>query len=214
MVTRKVSLADAKLYLVLDREVQSYSKLFDILKKATRCGVDVVQLRDKKGTTRDIIEFSRRAISYLRGKAPFIINDRLDVALAVKADGVHLGQQDLPLDLARKIVGNNLLIGISCQTISQALRAQREGADYIGFGSVFKTLTKPDRPQMDLRYLASVKRRIRIPLFAIGGINLKNVGMIRLTGIDRVAVTRSLCLSRNVTKATRDFKNILNGGYL
>ena len=114
-----------------------YDKLLEILKKAVRFyGVDIVQLRDKKGQLRETLKFAKNAVKYIKGKIPFIVNDRIDIALASEADGVHLGQDDLPIKEARKMAGKSLIIGSSCQNLLQALKAEKEGADYIGFGSV------------------------------------------------------------------------------
>lgn len=199
---------DARLYLILDTQVCGYDRLFEILKQAVRGGVDIVQLRDKAGCGRDALRFSQRSLRFLKGRIPFIINDRVDVAMAACADGVHLGQEDVPIEFARKVLGKKKIVGASCQTLPQARKAQKAGADYIGFGSVFKTLTKPNRKAMDLRLLSEVIRKIKIPVFAIGGITLGNIGQIRRLGIERVAVTRVICLSHDIKQATQNFCNV------
>ena len=137
------------------------------------------------------------------------MNDRLDIALAADADGVHLGQEDLPLRIARQLAGHRFLIGVSCQTLKQALSAQAQGADYIGFGSVFPTLTKPERRGMDLAMLTKVVKRIKIPLFPIGGINLENLVQLRELNIRRAAVTRSICLAKNAGTVTKLLRKTL-----
>jgi thiamine-phosphate pyrophosphorylase len=200
------SLKAAKLYLILDTEVADYQELFDILKQALTGGVDIVQLRDKEGTARQIVDFSRRVRKYLRQRIPFIINDRVDCAVASAADGVHLGQEDLPIETARKILGPRAIIGISCQTLTQARLAQIAGADYIGFGSVFKTLTKPKRPEMNPQLLAQVIRKISIPVFAIGGINADNISQIVSLGVNRVAITRAVSLAKDAKMAVQELR--------
>ena len=200
---------DARLYLVLDRQVNEYEQLFEILEKAVKAGVDIVQLRDKKGTARDVLEFSKKAVKISAGRIPFIVNDRIDIAIASGADGVHLGQDDVPVKEARNIVGDKLFIGASCQTLEQAIEAQENGADYIGFGSVFKTSTKPDRNEMDMTLLSRVMDSISIPVFAIGGIDLDNVNDVLNIGANRVAVTRSISLAEDVSAATEKFKELL-----
>lgn len=202
----KPSLAHARLYLVLDASVANGKRLFEILKLAADNGVDMVQLRDKNGGSRQIVEFASKAIKILRHRIPFILNDRADCALASGADGVHLGQEDLPLPAARKILGQKAIIGISCQTLEQAKAAERQGADYIGFGSVLPTLTKPGRKAMDLRLLTKVHHKITIPVFAIGGITLTNLDSVLDRGVTRVAVTRAICLAENVGETVREFK--------
>lgn len=216
---RKV-LHEAKLYLILDTEVpcppifkqpgrrENYDSLFEIAKQAVSGGVDVLQLRDKKGSAKDILEFSRKLLDFLNKKSlmiPFIMNDRVDLALACRSAGVHLGQDDMPVSVARKLMGSEAIIGTSCQNLQQARHAEEEGADYIGFGSVFKTKTKPDRSPMDLKLLEEVLREIEIPVFAIGGIDQQNIGTLRQIGVRRIAVCRAICEAGDVWKATRGF---------
>lgn len=198
----------AKLYLILDREVNAYERLFDIARQAIGAGVDMIQLRDKNGSAKEILGFSKSVLRLTRGRVPYIINDRVDLAAAGRASGVHLGQDDVPVAEARKMMGTKALIGVSCQTFAQAKKARREGADYIGFGSVFKTLTKPDRRPMDMALLARVVQDIKIPVFAVGGIRLKDVAGLKLIGADRVAVCRAVCLAEDVGEAVRRFKRI------
>jgi thiamine-phosphate pyrophosphorylase len=151
------------------------------------------------------LRFTKDALKYIDGRIPFIVNDRLDIALAAGADGVHLGQEDLPVPEARKIAPRQLIIGASCQTPQQVMQAQAEGADYIGFGAVFKTPTKPENKEMDLASLTEAVRIAKIPVFAIGGINLENLPILKGAGIKRIAVIRAICCAPNVDKATRSF---------
>ncbi len=210
MSSSKECLKQARLYLILDRQVNDYYQLWKILKQSVSAGVDMVQLRDKIGSLREILQFSQKAIKFLKGKIPYIINDRVDLAVASGASGVHLGQKDLPIQYAKKMLGKNAIIGISCQTYQHAFEAQRAGADYIGFGSVFKTQTKPDRDLMDLKLLADVVKKIRIPLFAIGGINLDNICDITELGVRRVAICRAICSAHDIGGITKKFRGILD----
>ena len=211
MLSNKRCLKAAQLYLILDRQVNSYDELWQILTKSVRTNVDIVQLRDKFGSAREVLKFSKEARQFIRGKIPFIVNDRVDIALASGASGVHLGQDDLSVSFARRILGKNALVGVSCQSLKHALKAQRDGADYIGFGSVFKTLTKPNRREMNLKLLEKVSAQIKIPLFAIGGITAQRVDLIRRLGIARVAVCREICLASDVRKAVVELKSALRG---
>ncbi len=206
MLLRKMSLNDAKLYLILDRQVNSYKQLFEIAKKAIPAGVDIIQLRDKNGAAKDILDLSKRILKFTRNHVPFIINDRIDLAMIGLSSGVHLGQEDVPIAQARKMMGNKALIGVSCQTLAHAQKAQRDGADYIGFGSIFKTLTKPDRNPMDVALLKRVVKNIKIPVFAIGGINLKSVTKLKAAGVERIAVCRAISQARDVSKVVQQFK--------
>lgn len=204
-------LRDVRLYLILDRQVNDDGRLFEIAKESIRWGVDMIQLRDKAGASREILESAQKILKLTKGHVPFIVNDRVDLALASGAGGVHLGQDDLPCRLARRMMGRQALIGVSCQTYRQAQQAQEEGADYIGFGSVFKTLTKPERQPMDLDLLAKVVKHIRIPVFAIGGIGLENIAKLQAIGVDRFAVCRAICKARDIRKAVSDLKKEMCG---
>ena len=210
MASRRKLLGKAKLYLILDRQVNTYDELFEIAKKSISAGADMIQLRDKLGSAKDILEFSRRISKLTKGRILFIVNDRVELALLSGASGVHVGQEDIPLKWARQILGPKAIIGVSCQTLAHAQRAAREGADYIGFGSVFKTLTKPQRSPMDLDSLKKIYNTIKIPVFAIGGINLKNISQIKAMGVNRAAVCRSVCLAKDIKQATKSFKKILS----
>ena len=206
MRSNKECLESARLYLILDTQVNSYPELLDILKKSIRGGVDIVQLRDKAGSAKDILAFSKKAKKIIGNKVPYIINDRVDLAVVADASGVHLGQNDIPFEHARRIMGKRAIIGISCQNLQHARKAQREGADYIGFGSVFKTKTKPGRSPMDVEYLKKVVREIKVPVFAIGGIAQDNIGLLRQMGVERVAVCREICLAKDVSRMTQILK--------
>ncbi|MEW5895258.1 MAG: thiamine phosphate synthase [Candidatus Omnitrophota bacterium] len=203
-------LRQAQLYCVLDTQVAGYEKLFDILDASAIMGVDIFQIRDKAGSARAIMEFSSRVIRRLGGKHLFIVNDRLDIALSSNADGVHVGQDDIPLSHARRLAGKNFIIGVSCQTLSQAIEAQQQGADYIGFGSVFKTLTKPERSPLDLKLLTDVKEKLSIPVFPIGGITCDNIESLLSCGYRRAAVTRAICMAADAALAAKRLKEKIN----
>ncbi|MBF0521558.1 MAG: thiamine phosphate synthase [Candidatus Omnitrophica bacterium] len=211
MQWRKKLLKDSKLYLILDTEVCGYGRLLDIAKKAFRAGVNIFQIRDKRGSVQEMLLFSQKMVRMLNKKALFIVNDRVDVALAADADGVHVGQEDLPCSVSRDILGSDKLVGVSCQTLRHVERAQQAGADYIGFGSVFKTLTKPGRQAMDLNFLKHIVKESRIPLFAIGGINFDNIYSVTQAGVSRVAICRAICQARDVERTTKSFKDFLAG---
>lgn len=199
-------LNDARLYLILDRQVNTYEQLIEIAQRTIPAGVDIIQLRDKKGSAKDILKFSKEILKLTKDRVPYIINDRVDLAITSRACGVHLGQDDIPLKLARKVIGSKAMIGVSCQTFAHAQKAMEEGADYIGFGSVFKTLTKPDRHPMDIKLLVKVIKSIQIPVFAIGGIDLKNVAQLNSAGVHRIAVCRAVCQARSIERVVKDFK--------
>lgn len=209
MPWKKRSLLKSKLYLILDTQVNDAAAILRIVRSSLAAGVDIVQLRDKKGSAKEILALSQKILKITRSRIPFILNDRVDLAIAAGAEGVHVGQDDLPLSLVRKMIGAGKIVGVSCQNLKQAKLAEREGADYIGFGSVFKTKTKPERDSLDLNLLADVVREIKIPVFAIGGIDLDNARRLQRFGVNRFAVCRAICEAKNVQEATRKFSEII-----
>jgi len=179
MRSRRNLLKRSRLYLILDKPG------FDI--KAGRFGI--VQLRDKISAKPGILKSALKLKQRLQGSNTlFIVNDYPDLAVFSGADGVHLGQEDMPLEKARQILGKDYIIGISCHNLVQALKAQKQGADYIGIGPVFATPTKPGIRPIGLKVLNELKGKIKIPYFAIGGINKNNIGKIIAAGCRRVAV--------------------------
>ncbi len=212
MTSKRKLLEKCRLYLILDTQVADYAKLLNVAKKAMSAGVDIIQLRDKHGSARDIIKFSNHLIKLTRNKIPFIINDRADLAYVCNASGVHLGQDDMPMQAARKILGARSIIGVSCQSLAHVRKAITDGADYLGFGSVFKTQTKPERDPMAVSLLAKVAKVTRlkqIPIFAIGGITPKNLPQIQAVGVNRIAVCRAISEVKNVSEVSRNFKRFL-----
>ena len=165
----------------------------EIAKRAIAAGVRTIQLREKKMSRKKLYQeaLSTRKVSLKYG-ATLIINDHVDIAMAVGAEGVHLGQDDMPLCEARRILGRNKIIGISTHTLKQAVDAQKSGADYIGFGPVFKTATKDAGRPRGIRALIEVKRHVKIPVVAIGGINLGNISDVFMAGADAVAVASAI----------------------
>ena len=199
-------MAAAKLYLILDTQVLDYGALLQVLKDSVRGGIDIVQLRDKKGSTKEILDFCRKVLKITRHQIPFIVNDRADLAFFSGADGLHLGQEDLEFSSGPRLLGKNKIIGVSCQNLQQATVAEAFGADYIGFGSVFQTQTKPDRQAMDLGLLQKVIKKVKIPVFPIGGISRRNIGQLIPLGVTRVAVCRDILLAKNPAQVVRELK--------
>ncbi len=165
----------------------------DMTQAVLRAGVGWVQYRDKNASRRKVYEEAIR-LKDLAGKykALFIVNDYSDIALAVDADGVHLGQDDLPVKEARKILGKGKVIGVSTRCIEQALEAEQAGADYIGFGPVFYTSTKDAGSPKGIDLLKEIKNKTNIPVAAIGGINFENIHSVLETGVDAVAVASAI----------------------
>jgi thiamine-phosphate pyrophosphorylase len=165
----------------------------DMTQAVLRAGVGWVQYRDKNASRRKVHEEAIK-LKDLAGKhnAVFIVNDYSDIALAIDADGVHLGQDDLPVKEARKILGKGKIIGVSTHSIEQALEAEQAGADYLGFGPVFHTSTKDAGSPRGIDLLKEIRNKVSIPVVAIGGINLENIHSVLETGVDGVAIASAI----------------------
>lgn len=202
----KPGAVDYSLYLVTDRGLAAGRSTPDIVAAAVEGGVTCVQLREKDCPTREFIAQALAVRGFLKARGiPLIINDRVDVALAVGADGVHLGQSDMPLAMARAILGDTLLIGISAESVADAVAAEKGGADYLGVSPVFATPTKSDTaPALGLEGLRAIRRAVRIPLVGIGGLNRGNAGAVIEAGADGVAVVSAIVAATDPAQAARD----------
>ncbi|MDO8748205.1 MAG: thiamine phosphate synthase [Candidatus Omnitrophota bacterium] len=201
---KKIQIAKLGIYAVIDCSVCGNKSLAEIAKSCIKAGVKIIQLRDK---TEDVWGFYRNAIlirEITKGKALFIINDRSDIAKLVNADGLHIGQDDLPVEAVRRLLGPGKIIGKSCHSLAQAVAAEKEKADYISVGPIFSTPTKPDYPAVGLQLLKNVLSRVSLPVTAIGGIDKNNIGLVRGTGAKNIAVVRAICEARNIEKAIFD----------
>lgn len=202
---------DYSLYLCTDRSLMTAPTLEQAVNDAIKGGCSVVQLREKHATSR---EFYQLALSLKRITGyygiPLIINDRLDIAAAVNAEGVHLGQKDLPADIARAVLGEEKIIGVSANNLQAAINAELDGADYIGVGAVFQTSTKTDTKPVTIDKLREIRSAVKIPMVAIGGIKRSNISQLNGTGINGVAVVSAVIGSKNITAAARELKALFN----
>lgn len=203
---------DFKLYLILDVEVLSSLNRdpIETARQAICAGVDILQLRAKDLTDHQILKIGQ-AIKKVcsKGKALFLLNDRPDLAHILDIDGVHLGQDDLPIKEARKILGKNKIIGFSTHSTAQAIAAEKQGVDYIGLGPIFTTETKPDFTPIGIKVISKVKAKINIPFLAIGGINLENIHQVLASGSQRIAICRAIVAAKNISLTIREFKQRL-----
>jgi thiamine-phosphate pyrophosphorylase len=183
------------LYLVTDRELCLGRPLEEVVLQAVKGGVSMVQLREKQASTRLFVEEAERIKRLLAPYGvPLIINDRADVALAVGAAGVHVGQDDMPYRHARKLLGKEAIIGLSVETMAQVLEAEAYDVDYLGVSPIYETATKPDtRGSWGLEGLAEVRRVSRHRLVAIGGLNAGNAESVVRAGADSIAVVSAIC---------------------
>ncbi len=193
------------LYLVTDEKACKGKDFYESVEASIRGGAKIVQLREKNMDTRDFFKraLKLKEICHKHG-VDFVINDRLDIAMAVDADGVHLGQSDMPIEKAKEILGHKKIIGISAKNMEEALEAQKYGADYIGVGAIFATDTKKDSGLIDLETLKDMTDQINIPVLAIGGIGLGKLGYLKDTGIDGICVISDILGSDDPEKRTRE----------
>jgi len=204
---------DYTLYLATDRPLLQGRDLFKVVEEAVRGGVTVVQLREKEASSQEFYNIALR-MKQLTNKygVPLIINDRLDIMLAVDADGLHLGQDDLPLPVARKLIGPGKILGWSVSDSEKAREGEKLGADYLGAGAVFATGTKTDAGKpIGLEELGKIKNSVRIPVVGIGGINEKNITRVKDTGVDGVCVISAILAKDDATKASRELSDLWNG---
>jgi len=200
---------DWTLCLVADVESAGDRDLIDIIGQAAAGGVTLVQLRAKKLSATAFLKLGLKAASLLRKKKiPLIINDRPDIALACGAAGVHLGQDDLPIAAARRLLGKSRLVGLSVSNLGEARKAEKEGVDYVGLGPVFPTPTK-DTPltPLGLRGLRDICARLSIPVLAIGGITRDNAAEVIQAGADGIAVVSAIMSARNIAKVTHELRS-------
>ena len=203
---------DYSLYLVTDRGLSRGRSTLDIVQAAVAGGVTCVQLREKECSTLEFIEQALAIKNFLKTRGvPLIINDRLDVALAVEADGVHLGQSDMPLEMAQKIAGPSMLVGISAESVQDAVAAEEGGADYLGVSPIYATPTKTDTaPPLELEGLREIRKRVKIPLVAIGGLNKSNTAEVIRNGADGVAVVSAIIAADDPETAAMNLKQIID----
>ncbi len=196
---------DYTLYLVTDRSFLRGRSLLDEVLKAVRGGVTMVQLREKEAGGREFYQLALGLKEALRESGvPLIINDRLDMAMAVDADGLHIGQEDLPLPEVVRLWGKDKIIGLSVSSLGEACQGQKDGASYLGWGPVYATATKADALHpTGLALLREVKNRVSIPVVAIGGIDLSNLAAVRDSGADGAAVVSCLMDAPDIEKAAR-----------
>ena len=205
-----VSLSGWRLYVIVDRASCEGRDLAWVARQAIRGGADVIQLRDKAASAQALITQARRLLEVTQpAKMPLLINDRVDVALAAGADGVHLGQEDLPVAAARRLLGPGRIIGKSSHSLTQALEADQEELDYLALGPVYPTPTKPDYPPVGLKLIGEVSARVRHPLVVIGGVDGTTLPEVVSAGAVCIAVVRAVCAAEDPEVAARTLKRLL-----
>ena len=198
-----------RLYLVTDEACLRYANLLDAVEEALQAGVTLVQYRDKKGLGKEMLQkaVALRILCH-RYHILLIVNDRLDVALLSGADGVHLGQDDLPVEEARRLTGPDFIIGATAHNVQEALAAQAAGADYLGCGAVFATETKHDTVPLGLEGLRAIRKAVHIPIAGIAGVTAKNYRQVLATGADGAAVVSAILGTEDITTAVKAFLEV------
>lgn len=195
---------DPSLYVILDRAAARGRALTDILESTLAGGCRMVQFREKEWSSGRLFPLAERLRARCRAAGvTFVVNDRVDLALALDADGVHLGQDDLPPERARPLLRPGMILGLSTHSPDQARAAQAAGADYVAVGSMFPTATKPDFQLVGPELIRTIRPAIRVPLIGIGGITAANAGDVIGAGADGVAVISAVCAAVDPTAATR-----------
>ena len=217
---------DYTLYLVTDRQLMSCDSLTEAVEQAILGGCTMIQLREKELSS---LEFYNQAVAVKqvtdKYHIPLIINDRIDIAMAVQATGVHIGQHDLPAAAVRKVIGENMLLGVSASSIAEAIQAQQDGADYLGVGAVcatstkkdanvgamFPTGTKTDADSVSMEELQKIRAAVSLPIVVIGGINKGNAGRFKPMGIDGLAVVSAIIAQSDIKAAAAELKDLFCG---
>lgn len=208
MISKRRLLKGSRLCVIIDLGVTGVKRAPGIARRAAVSGADIIQLRCKGADTKTALRSALAIKRAVRGKALFIVNDRVDVALAAGSDGLHIGKGDVNPALASKLLGKRAVIGISVSDAADIAAAKKSGPDYLGIGPVFSTPIKSSKPAVGCGIFAGAKK-LGIPLFAIGGINGDNIDMLKSKGIKSAAVIRAVCLSGDPSAATRRLKEAL-----
>lgn len=203
--------ADAMtLYAVTDRTWVKDTTLMDQVKEALEGGITFLQLREKHLSKEEFIKEAREMKELSKKyKVPFVINDNIEVALAVDADGVHIGQDDMSVEAARKLLGEDKIIGVSAHNVEEAIKAQKGGADYLGVGAVCATSTKKDANVVSKEEIKKICHTVEIPVVAIGGIKKENINTLEGTDVDGVAVVSAIFAAKDIKKDTKQLRSLV-----
>ena len=195
-----------RLYLVTNRYQDSLENFLEKVETACRSGVTIIQLREKNLTTNQYYQLAKQVKEITDAyQVPLIIDDRLDICLAVDAAGLHIGDDELPVSVARQVLGPEKILGVTAKTVKRALEAETSGADYLGTGAIFPTTTKENAPITLISTLKTICQMVAIPVVAIGGLTSENIDQLAATGIAGVAVVRDLMQAEDIEAKTQAF---------
>ena len=205
---------DYSLYLCTDRDLMSTNTIEESVEQAILGGCTIIQLREKNCSS---LEFYETAVNVKkitnRYNIPLIINDRVDIALAVHADGVHVGQSDLPCSVVRKIIREDKIIGVSASTLDKAVKAEKSGADYLGVGAIYSTNTKTNADITTIEELKKIRKAVKIPIVVIGGINKNTLKNFKDCGINGLAVVSAIISQKDIKSAAQELLQMFKGEY-
>ena len=200
---------DYSVYLVTDRRNKTDEEFLNIIEEAIKGGTTIVQLREKTASTKEFYDLALKVKEITsRYDVPLLINDRIDIALAVDSEGVHIGQDDMPAGIAREIIGEDKILGVSASTVEEAKKAEIDSADYIGSGAVFPTATKDDADSVSEEELKEIVDSIDIPVVAIGGITIENAHTLKASGIAGFSVVIAIMSAEDPKEASEKLKEI------
>ena len=182
-----------KLYLVTDSDILKDRNFYECIEEALKGGVTMLQLREKEASGKEFLEKAIKLRELTKKyNVKFIINDRVDIAMLCDADGVHVGQSDIPANEVRKLIGKDKIVGVSARTIKEAMLAKENGADYLGVGAMFTTTTKLDAKSVTIDQLKAIKKEVKLPIVTIGGLSLNNIEKLKECNIDGFAVVSAI----------------------
>lgn len=202
---------DYSIYLVTDRDLMSTVTLEEAVEKAIIGGCTLIQLREKDCSSLDFYNTAVKVKEITdKYNIPLLINDRLDIALAVDAAGVHVGQSDIPATVIRRIIGEDKIVGVSTGSLEQAIKAQKDGADYLGVGAMYATGTKKDANPTSMEELKKIRENISLPIVVIGGINKARIKDFEGMGIDGLAIVSAIIAQKDIVEATKELRSIFS----
>ena len=203
---------DTTMYFITDSTGRNETDFLNCVEKACKGGVTLLQLREKDKTTREYLTLAEKVHEItMRYGIPLIIDDRVDVALAVNAEGVHVGQSDMPVKIARQLMGDDKIVGATAKTVPQAIEAYEQGADYLGVGAIYPTTTKVKTVLTSVDTLKEIVKAVPIKVNAIGGLNKDNIHVLKDSGIDGICAVSAIMKAENPCTAAKELKEAFNG---
>lgn len=209
MKSSNINGKDLQLYAITDRHWLNGRTLAEQVRECLEGGATILQIREKNLPEAEFLEEAKEIQAICKEfKIPFIVNDNINIAAEIKADGVHVGQEDMDAKKVRDMLGENAILGVSASTVEEALKAEKDGADYLGVGAVFPTSTKGDADSVTFETLKEICEAVSIPVVAIGGISANNLLKLKGSGIDGVSVISAIFASDDITAATKNLKEL------